>query len=54
MVWIDYQIAYARPFRDFGISKNGVAQNSHLDREQHGKVEDNVDIKPGGTWDSRH
>ena len=26
----------------------------HLDREQYGKFEDSVDIKPGGTWDSRH
>ena len=30
----------------------GVAQ--HLYREQHGKLEDSVIIKPGGTWDSRH
>ena len=27
---------------------------NHIDREQHGKLEDSVDIKPGGTWDSRH
>ena len=25
-----------------------------IHREQHGKIEDSVDIKPGGTWDSRH
>ena len=27
---------------------------NHLDSEQHGKLEDSVDIKPGCTWDSRH
>ena len=40
-------------------NKIGMCKNSwcgpecnHLDREQHGKLEDNVDIKPGSTWDS--
>ena len=27
---------------------------NYLDREQHGKLEDSVYIKPGGAWDSRH
>ena len=33
-----------------------VAKNiiTFLALEQHGKLEDSVDIKPGGTWDSRH
>ena len=37
----------------FGICKNGWSgpEYKHLDRKQHGKLED---IKPGGTWDSRH
>ena len=30
------------------------AEYNHLDREQYGKLEDSVDIQPGGTWDSRH
>ena len=33
---------------DFGMCKN------HLYKEQYGKLEDSVDIKPGGTWDSKH
>ena len=38
------------------MCKNGLSgpEYNHLDREQHGKLKDNVDIKPGGTWDSRH
>ena len=41
---------------DFGMCKNGWSDTeyNHLDRKQHGKLEDSVDIKPGGTWDSRH
>ena len=41
---------------DFGKCKNGWSGPgyNHLDREQHGKLEDSVDIKPEGTWDSRH
>ena len=40
----------------FGMCKNGLSgpEYNHLDREQNGKFEDSVDIKPGGTWDSRH
>ena len=38
------------------MCKNGWSgpEYNHLDREQHGKLEDSVDIKQGGTWDSRH
>ena len=38
------------------MCKNGWSgpEYNHLDRGQHGKLEDSVDIKPGGTWDSRH
>ena len=32
---------------------NGPEYN-HLDRKQHGKFEDSVDIEQGGTWDSTH
>ena len=42
---------------DFGMCKNGWSgpEYNHLDREQHGKLEDSVDIKPGCTGDnSRH
>ena len=35
----------------FRMCKNGC---SGLDRKQHGKLEDNVDVKPGSTWYSRH
>ena len=31
-----------------------MTEYSYLDREQHGKLEDSVDIKPGCTWDSGH
>ena len=39
---------------NFGICKNGWSgpEYNHLDREQHGKLQDSVDIKPGGIWDS--
>ena len=38
------------------MCKNGLSgpECNHLDREQHGKLEDSVDIKPEGTWDSRY
>ena len=41
---------------NFGMHKNGWSgpEYNHLDRKQHGKLEDSVDINPGGTWDSRH
>ena len=41
---------------DLGMCKNGLSgpEQSHLVREQYEKFEDSVDIKPGGTWDSRH
>ena len=37
------------------MCKNGWSglEYNHLDREQYGELEDSVDIKPGGTWDSR-
>ena len=37
---------------DFRICKDGWSdpKHSHLDREQYGKFEDRVDIKPGSTW----
>ena len=36
--------------------KNGWSgpEFNHCDREQYGKLEDSVGIKPGSTWDSRH
>ena len=39
---------------EFGMCKNGWSgpEYDHLDRERYGKLEDSVDIKPGGTWDS--
>ena len=48
--WIDYRKSYDM---DFGMCKNGWSgpEYNHLDREQHGKLEDSVDTKPGGTWD---
>ena len=44
------------PCMDFGMCKNGWSgpEYNHLYIEQYGKLEDSVDIKPGGTWDSRH
>ena len=41
---------------NFGMCKNGWSgpEYDHLDREQYGRLEDSVDIKPGGTLDSRH
>ena len=38
------------------MCKNGWSgpELNHLDREQYGKLEDSVDIKPGGTWGSKH
>ena len=35
---------------DFEVCKNGWSgpEYNHLDREQRGKLEDSVDIKPGG------
>ena len=44
------------PLKDFGLFKNGWSgpEYNHLDREQYEKLEDSVEIKPGGTWDSRH
>ena len=41
---------------DFGMCKNGWScpEYNNIDREQHGKWEESVDIKLGGTWDSRH
>ena len=40
---------------DFGMCKNGwsAPEYNHLGREKYGKLEDSVDIKPEGTWDSR-
>ena len=32
----------------------GGPEYNHLDREQHGKLEDSVDINPEDTWYSRH
>ena len=39
------------PIHGFGMCKNGWSgpEYNHLDREQHDKLEDSVDIKPGGT-----
>ena len=44
MAWIDCRKAYDM---DFGMSKNGWSgpAYNHLDREQHGKLEDSVGIK---------
>ena len=41
---------------DFGMCKNDWSgpEYNHPDREQHGKLEDSVDNKLGGTWHSRH
>ena len=41
---------------DFGMCKNGWSDPEyiHLYREQCGKLEDGLDIQPGGTLDSRH
>ena len=38
------------------MCKNGWSgpEYNHLDREQYGKLEDSIDIKPGGTCDSRY
>ena len=49
-------IWHGAPFMHFGMCKDGWIgpEYKHLDREQYGKLEDSVDIKPGGTWDSRH
>ena len=40
---------------DFGTNKNGWSgpEYSHLDREQYDKLEESIDIKLGGTWNSR-
>ena len=45
MAWIGSQ------FMDFRTCKNGWSGPgyNHLDREQYSKLEDSVDIKPGGT-----
>ena len=50
-------ISHGAPFTDFGMCKNGWSgpEYNQLDREQYGKLcVVSVDIKPGGTWDSRH
>ena len=41
---------------DFGICHDAWSspEYSHLDIEQHDKLEDNVDIKLGDTWNRRH
>ena len=38
------------------MCQNGWSSSEycHLDREQYGKLEESVDIKPGVTWDSIH
>ena len=37
------------------MCKNGWSgpEYNHLDSEQYGKLEDSVDIKPEGTWDTK-
>ena len=56
LAWIDYRNAFDMVHdMDFGMCKNGWSgpEYNHLDREQHGKFEDSVEVKPGCTWDSR-
>ena len=47
-------IWHGAPFMDFGMCKNGWSggEYNHLDIEQHGKLEDSVNIKSGRTWKS--
>ena len=53
---LSQSIRHGAPFIDFGMCKNGWSgpEYNHLDIKQHAKLEDSVDVKPEGTWDSRH
>ena len=58
MAWIDCQQAYDVVPHSWILECArlvGVALHIYrIDREQYGKLEDSVYIKPGGTWNSRH
>ena len=56
MTWEDYRKAYDMVPHSWILecaSGWSGPEYNHLNREQYGKVEDIVDIKPGGTWDSK-